>query len=119
MSEWTDELKAEVVKEYENREPTPENSMNIVMELAEEYDKTPNGVRQILSKAGVYVKKTPSASTTKKSSGGGTPRVSKAEQIQALKDVITEAGGEVEDEILDKLTGKAAAYLVSVFGSNG
>ena len=63
MSDWTDELKEEVVAAYLEREPTPENTMDIVKELAEEYDgKTPNSIRMILSKAGVYVKKTPAAS---------------------------------------------------------
>ena len=53
---------------YEEAEPTPETSMEIVKDIAEELDESPNGVRMILTKAGVYVKKTPAT----KSSGGST-----------------------------------------------
>jgi transposase-like protein len=116
MSEWTSELKEEVVAAYEERNPTPDNSTDIVMELAEEYDKTPNAVRAILVKAGVYVKKAPAAKPSNKKEGGST-RVSKADSIQSLKDAISAAGAEVDDEILDKLTGKAAIYLAGVIAT--
>jgi NifU-like protein involved in Fe-S cluster formation len=33
---WTDELKAQAIEMYEKAEPTPENSMDIVAEIAEE-----------------------------------------------------------------------------------
>ena len=65
---WDDEKKAAVIEAYEGADPTPENSMEIVKDLADEYEESPNGVRMILTKAGVYVKKTPAASS--KSSGG-------------------------------------------------
>ena len=119
MSDWTDDLKAEVVEKYEEAEPTPENSSDIIAELAEEYDKTVNGVRMVLIKAGVYVKKAPAAAsgTKGKSTGGG--RVSKADSIQALKDAISAKGGEVDDAILDKLTAKAAVYLTGVINNLG
>ena len=58
---WTDEKKAEVIEAYEAQNPTPENSMEIVAEIAEEFDESPNGVRMVLTKAGVYVKKAPAA----------------------------------------------------------
>jgi transposase-like protein len=45
---WTDEKKAEVIEAYESANPTPESSMEIVKEIAEEYDESPNGVRMIL-----------------------------------------------------------------------
>lgn len=114
MSEWTDELKQEVIEAYESANPTPETSVEIVAQLAEDYDKTPNGIRMILTKAGVYVKKSPSNSSAKGESKSGGTRVSKADAIGALKDAISAAGAEVDDEILDKLTGKAAVYLTSV-----
>jgi hypothetical protein len=41
------------------KNPTPENSMEIVKAIAEEMGQSPNGVRMILTKAGVYVKKAP------------------------------------------------------------
>ena len=59
MSTWTDETKQEAVDMYTSEEPTPENSMEIVADIAEQLGQTPNGVRMILTKAGVYVKKNP------------------------------------------------------------
>lgn len=113
---WTDEKKAEVIEAYEKANPTPENSMEIVKEIAEEFDESPNGVRMVLSKAGVYVKKAPasggSSSTTKSSTGGG--RVSKAAAIEALTAALQDAGQEVDEEIVSKLTGKAAQYFTTV-----
>lgn len=109
---WTDELKAEVISEYESREATPETSMDIVKELAEEYEQTPNGVRMILTKAGVYVKK---AAASKSTSDGDKPkRISKAEQIEKLTGTLTDAGVEVDSDIIEKMTGKAALYFYNV-----
>jgi hypothetical protein len=114
---WTDEKKAQVVKMYEDANPTPETSIEIVKQIAEEVEETPNGVRMILSKADVYVKKEAGAATsgTSKASTTGGTRVSKSDSIQGLKDAIASAGLEVNDEILDKLTGKQAVYLTEVF----
>jgi len=110
---WTDEQKQEVIAAYEAAEPTPENSMEIVAELAEEYEQSPNGVRIILARAGVYVKKD---SASKAKSGGGT-RVSKAAAQEALAAAL-EAAGEVADmEVIEKMTGKAAQYFTAVITS--
>jgi len=115
---WTDELKAKVIEAYEAAGPTPETSTEIIKDIAEEYEQSPNGVRMVLVQAGVYVKKeaAPSGEGTKKSSGGseGGKRVSKETSIAALKAAIKAKGGAVDDEILDKLTGKAAVYLTGV-----
>ena len=54
---WDDDKKAEAVSMYTESDPSPENSMEIVKEIAEELNESPNGVRMILTKAGVYVKK--------------------------------------------------------------
>lgn len=113
MADWTDELKAEVVEAYENANPTEENTNDIVVELADNYDKTPNGVRMILIKAGVYVKKTGGTSSGTKASSG-TTRVSKADAIASLKEAIEKANKEVDDDICDRLTGKAAVYFASL-----
>ena len=113
---WTDELKAEVKEEYTSREPTPENTMEIVAELAEEYDKTVNGMRMILTKAGVYVKKTP-AKAEKKEGGTGAKRVNKQEAIDGLKAAISEIGATVDEDIISRLTGKAANYFTEVINS--
>lgn len=113
---WDDDKKAQAVAMYEKAEPTPENSMEIVKEIAEELDESPNGVRMILTKQGVYVKKSPAASSGTKasSSGGGGGRVSKAAAQEALIAAITDAGQEVDEEIVSKLTGKAAQYFTTV-----
>jgi len=111
MSEWTDEMKDDVVLKYQEMGPTPENSMELVEQLAEEFEKTVNGVRIILTKRGVYVKKTPARAANKKES---TPRVSKQDSIDALTATIESVGGEVNSEILSKLTGKAAIYFKKV-----
>jgi len=109
---WSDEKKAEAVALYEAGEPTPENSMEIVKEIAEELDESPNGVRMILTKQGVYIKKDPAASSPSKASG--TARVSKADAQESLVAAIRDVGGEVDEEIISKLTGKAAQYFTKV-----
>lgn len=111
---WDDAKKADAVEMYTNQEPTPETSMEVVKEIADELSESPNGVRMILTRAGVYVKK----STTKSSSnstGGG--RVSKADAQNTLRDAIQDAGQEVDDSIIDKLTGKAAVYITGIINA--
>ena len=114
---WDDDKKAAVIAAYEEQNPTPENSMEIVKEIADEYEESPNGVRMILSKAGVYVKKTPAASGSGTSSGGGSSRVSKAAAQEALVAVLTDVGAEIDNDIDEKLTGKAAQYFAGVIGA--
>lgn len=113
-NEWTDDLKQQVVESYEAAEPTPETTMDIVKELAEEFEKTPNGIRMILTKAGVYVKKTVSSSSGTSKASSGTKRISKADAIGSLKTVIEAAGKEVDHDICDRLTGKAAVYIAGL-----
>lgn len=112
---WTDEKKEEVVAAYEAANPTPETSMEVVKEIADEFEESPNGVRMILIRAGVYIKKDGPSSSAKKSSGGG--RVSKVAAQEALMDAIRDAGQEVDEEIISKLTGKAAQYLAGVISA--
>ena len=109
---WTDESKAEAVELYTQENPTPETSMEIVKDIADQLGESPNGVRMILTKAGVYVKKTPAA----KSSGGSTggTRVSKQAAQDALVAAISDAGAEVDEDVVSKLTGKAAQYFTKV-----
>ena len=110
---WTDESKAEAVEMYTASEPTPDTSMEVVKEIADELGESPNGVRMILTRAGVYVKKTPaSKSTSTGSTGGG--RVSKADAQDALSAALTDAGMEVDNSIISKLTGKAAVYITGI-----
>ena len=113
---WTDEKKTEVIEAYENANPTPESSMEIVAEIAEEHGESPNGVRMVLTKAGVYVKKAPATKSASSGSTGGG-RVSKAAAIESLTAAISDAGQEVDDEIVSKLTGKAAMYFAGLISA--
>ena len=108
----TDEMKSLAVEMYQDSEPTPETSMEIVKEVAEELGESPNGVRMILTKAGVYVRKTPAARTSTGSTGGG--RVSVADAQDKLTSTISDAGQEVDAQIISKLTGKAAVYFAGI-----
>ncbi len=111
---WDDDKKAQAVSMYEEAEPTPETSMEIVKDIAEELDESPNGVRMILTKAGVYVKKTPAAKSSGSTTGGGSTRVSKAAAAEALVAALGDAGQPVDEEIIAKLTGKASQYFTSI-----
>ena len=110
---WDIEKKAEAVKQYEAAEPTPSNSMEIVKSIADDLDESPNGVRMILTKAGVYVKKAPAAKAASTGSTGST-RISKVAAQEALTAAITDAGKSVDAEIISKLTGKAAQYFTTL-----
>ena len=109
---WTDESKAQAVEMYQESEPTPETSMEIVKEIADELGESPNGVRMILTKAGVYVRKTPAAKSSGGSTGGG--RVSVADAQASLTSALSDAGQEVDEAIISKLTGKAAVYFKGI-----
>jgi enolase len=114
---WTDEKRAKAVELYLAQSPTAETSVSILGEVAEELEETMNSVRAILSKAGVYVKKEAAPSKTKAAaSGDKAPRVSKEAAIAALREALEAAGKEVDEEIISKLTGKAAVYFASLFG---
>jgi transposase-like protein len=112
---WTDESKEQAVEMYQDAEPTPETSMEIVKDIAEELGESPNGVRMILTKAGVYVRKTPAAKSSGGSIGGG--RVSVADAQEKLTSILSDAGQEVDEAIVSKLTGKAAVYFATVIES--
>lgn len=114
---WTDEERAQAIKSYQEAEPTPENSMDIVNDIAQEMDKTANGVRMILMKAEVYVNKVETSSKSTKAASGGGKRVSKDEAHSQLRDAISSKGLEADEEIITKLTGKAALYFVEVLNS--
>ena len=111
---WTDEKKQEAIDMYVGEEPTPENSMEIVADIAEQLEESPNGVRMILTKAGVYVRKTPAA---KSSGGSGGGRVSVADAQSSLTDALNDAGQEIDSAIISKLTGKAAVYFTTVINN--
>ncbi len=112
---WDDDKKAQAVSMYEEQDPTPETSMEIVKDIADELDESPNGVRMILTKAGVYVKKSPATNGGGGSTGGG--RVSKQAMQEELIAAISDAGQAVDNDIIDKLSGKAAQYLAGVIAA--
>jgi len=109
---WTDEKRELVQTMYEDAEPTPETSVEIVQSIAEEVEETPNGVRMVLTKAKVYIKKAGGASSKKDSDKPA--RVSKEDSQRALSAAISDAGQEPDEDIIVKLTGKAAIYLKDV-----
>ena len=114
-SDWTDELKAQVVEAYESANPTPENTMDIVTEVAKDFEKTPHGVRMVLSAAGAYIKKTPASNTSSGSSNSEKPkRVSKQDSIDALNALLESEAIEVDDSITSKMTGKAAIWFTDI-----
>lgn len=128
---WTQEKKDAVIQEYvdtmaneyDNDVDRAANSMEVVEELAVKYEEAVNGTRAILSRGKVYIKKSAVAATAATKTAGGaaagtSKRVNKAEAIQSLKDVIVMLSNNdpasIDNEILDKLTGKAAMYFTGV-----
>lgn len=116
MADWTDEKKAKAVELYLAGKPTPENSMEIVKEVADELNESANGVRMILTKAEVYVKKEAAKSSSTKAAGDkpASTRVSKEDAHAQLVAAIEANGHTADMEIVSKLTGKAAIYLAGV-----
>lgn len=113
---WDDDKRAKAISMYEEANPTPENSLDIVAEVAESIGETVNGVRAILSKAGVYVKKEAAAGEAKsKTTKSASTRVSKEDAQAQLIAAIEAAGKEVDNDIISKLTGKAAVYFAALF----
>ena len=115
MENLTPEIKQNIVKAYLESDPTPDTSVELVKELAEKFERTPNSIRMILTKEDVYVKKEPVKKAT--TEGGGGTRVSKSDSLQALKDVLSAQGLKVDVEIIDKMTGKAAIYFTEILKS--
>lgn len=114
---WDDAKRAKAIDLYTKAEPTAETSVEIVTEVANELEESVNGVRMVLIQAGVYVKKDAVASSAAKKTateGDKPKRVSKEDSIAALKAAIEAAGKEADDEILGKLTGKAAVYFTGL-----
>ncbi len=109
---WDDDSRAEAIKMYEDANPTAETSVEIVGDIADQLGQSKNGVRMILSKAGVYIKK--EAATKSSSSTSGTKRVSQQDSHDALIAAISDTGQEPDTDIISKLSGKAAQYMAGV-----
>ena len=117
---WNEDDKSKAIQMYQDAEPTPETSTEIIKDIADELDQSANGVRMVLVQAGVYVKKDPGtakAGGSTKAASEGSKRVSKDSQLDALRAAISARGAELDEDILAKLTGKAAAYFVTVLSS--
>ncbi|BAV81258.1 putative DNA-binding protein [Vibrio phage VCPH] len=122
--EWTEEKNAEVEAVYvgalerltaENEgTEQAEHSRAALKEAAEAVGTSEASARIKLNKIGVYVKVTPAKSAPKAASGGGGKRLNKAEQQAELVSAFRDLGVEDLDmEIIEKLTGKAAAHLAA------
>ena len=119
--DWTPELKEQVIKQYLESNPTAENGTEICQAIAEGLeDATVNGVRIILAKATdadgnkIYISKASGSATKDKDSKPATKRVNKAEAVASLIAVIEEAELNVDEDIIGKLTGKAAVYFTEI-----
>ena len=120
---WTDQKRETVINtykdtmanEYDTDESRAAATTEVAAELAEVHGESVNGVINILNRAGVYIKKSAVRKPASSKSGSGGTRVNKAEALQELKNLITtiDADG-VDDEIIGKLTGKAALYFSGV-----
>lgn len=117
MAAWSDEDKKKLCEQYMERNPTPENTQDILEELAEVWDKSVNSCRIILSKEGVYVSKAKAAKPDAKAGDDKPKRVSKQDAIDALKATLESKGKEVDESIVDKLTGKAAVYFNDILSA--
>ena len=111
---WDDTKKAKATEMYLAGDPSPENSMEIVKEIADSLGESPNGVRMILTKADVYIKKTAAATKASPAKEGGGARVGKDVAHARLTAALVDRGADVNDEIISKLTGKAALYFAEV-----
>lgn len=122
---WDDAKKALAVELYKKEmakldsdEQKALATTEIVAEIAEELGETVNGTRMILQRAEVYIKKPAGTSSSAKVASAkaeGAKRVSKADAVQDLTNAISAIDPElVDEEILSKLTGKAAAYFASI-----
>lgn len=111
----TEELKEELVLEYKSRleefpeEERADRTMDVVKELATEYGMSPNGIRMILMKRNVYIKKSEKPKATLEK----PKRMSKEAAHAALKDAIEAGGCTADMDVISKLSGVAAQYLAS------
>ncbi|CCI88532.1 DNA binding protein [Yersinia phage phiR2-01] len=122
-TQWTEELFAQMSAEYvAEMEKLPEDerpgaSLETVAEIAKKNGLTTNGFRMKLTTAGLYIKKAAGASKSSAASGekaAGGSRTSKAQAHSDLRTAFSDAGlaaDFLDEAIIDKLTGKAAAHL--------
>ena len=114
---WTPELKAECIAQYAERiqefleEDRPNHTLEVIAELATEYNFTKNSMRGVIQQSDVYVKAAKKVATTDKPA---TKRPNKAQALADLKSAISDGGATVNEELLEKLTGIEAVYFTGV-----
>ena len=120
MAESPDEaLKASIKEAYLAGDPTPENTVEIVQQVADDFERSVNSVRMILMGMkddegnSVYIKKEPPKTEAKK---GGT-RVNKADALDSLTKILESNDLEADEDIIKRMTGKAAMYFTDVIES--
>lgn len=113
IADWNNEtFTNELIKAYQDMQPTPESNSSILEALGNANDISPNSIRVFLTKKGVYVKaEQPSAD---KPIATGSKRIPKEATITKLKGLIVAKGKEVDETVIDKLTGKAALYFIDL-----
>ena len=116
----TDELRKEVVDAYVEliegypEEERPKITMEVVNQVAQEFSLTPNGCRVILTNANVYITKKIEAKAAGSTATTGNSRVNKESAHKALTAALEAIGTQdVDQEVVSKLTGKAAQYLAT------
>lgn len=121
---WNDELKGRLSELYTELNPSPENTIECVKQATETLNAendaqfSSNGARMILQKAGIYIPQGAATGAKPKAAASGaagaTTRVSKESAVNELREAITSLSAEIDDDILSKLTGKAALYFAAI-----
>ncbi len=90
------------------------NSREALTEAAKAVGTSEPSARIKLSKENVYVKVETKKTEAKPAAGGGGKRMNKAEQQAELVAAFADTGvSDLDMEIIEKLTGKAAAHLAA------
>jgi hypothetical protein len=116
------DINDQIEEAYLKNNPTPENTMEIVMELAEEFGKSANAIRLMLGKRGVYVKKAatkPAPKTTKKEGGAvvNSRGAAKSTVVQQVFNLAESKGvTDLTQEDLGKLTVKQLTFILNLVG---
>ena len=115
---WTPELKAEAISQYVERinellpEDRPSHTLEVIAELAAEYNFTKNSMRGVIQQSEHYVKAAKKVAAT--SEKPASKRPNKAQAMAELKAAIVDGGAEVNEELIEKLTGIEAVYFTQV-----
>ena len=115
---WTPELKAEAISQYVERineylpEDQPSHTLEVIAELAALYGFTKNSMRGVIQQSEHYVKAAKKAPAV--SDKPASKRPNKAQALAELKAAIVDGGAEVNEELIDRLTGIEAVYFTQV-----